>query len=279
MPYTTMTCRGRLLLPLLAVAAACGGSDSPSSPAPTGNAETTVGLTSLPSDLTIASLVYDDQYSVPSGFFVDERASMARSYTVHHVLDPSASYEVCSDDFAEAQAWEEADNASRSVQGYYVSAHENERYFEFVRELAYSDDVGNIDDVTSPGFARIFKCRNVSRDGVDRNLLDGYSGTIMSRPVTADSLRVFTEYLWQFAYFPNARKKVIDSVTRQSATASQQILLLAFSTRQGLDRCDLIEVVEWRFEVDFASGAVYRSFVPVRSFEARQESGSALLCD
>ena len=267
-----------MLIPLLAVAA-CGGSGSPSNDATPTETETTANLTSLPSDFDIASLVYDNQYSVPPDFYVDERANTTRSYTVHHVLDASASYEVCTDDFAEAQRWEEADNASRSVQGYYVSSDENSRYFEFIRELAYTEDVGNIADVTSPGFARIFKCNNVSRDGVDRNLLDGYSGTIGSRPVTAESLRILTEYLWQFAYFPNARKKVIASTTQEYATGSQQILLLAFATRQGIDKCDLIEVVEWRFEVVFESGVLHRSFVPVRSFEARQENGSALLCD
>lgn len=273
-----MTIRSLLLVPLLAVAAACGGSDSASDAVPAAGADNATGSTIVPSDMTIAALVYNSQYSVPEGFFVDERADTERSYTVHHVLDDSSSFEVCTDDFAEAQRWEDEDNASRSVQGYYMSAYENERYFEFIRELAYTDDVGNVDDVTSPGFGRVFKCSSVDRTGVDRNLLDGYSGTIRTRPITPGALRTFAEYLWQFAYFPNARKKVIDSMTVEQSGKAQQILLLAFATRQGLDSCDLIEVVEWRFEVDLESGAVHRSFVPIRRFEARLADGAPSIC-
>ena len=265
-------------MPLLAMAAACGGPDSASEPTPPGGTESATALTNVPSDTRIAALVYDDRYSVPDGFFVDERSDTTRSYTVHHVLDESASYEVCSNDFAVAQGWEDNDNATRSVQGYYVGAYENERYFEFIRELAYSSDVGNVTDVTSPGFGRVFKCSSVDRDGVDRNLLDGYSGTIRSRPVTAQSLRTLAEYLWQFSYFPSARKKVIDSVTVEHSGKAQQILLLAFATRQGFDTCDLIEVVEWRFEVDLETGVVNRSFVPIKRFEASLSDGAPRVC-
>ena len=39
---------------------------------------------------------------MPDGFFVDERAGTAQSYTVHHGLDDSGSYELCADDFEAA---------------------------------------------------------------------------------------------------------------------------------------------------------------------------------
>lgn len=269
-----------LLIPLMTAIAACGGSgstNSDQSPADAGSANQVMSTTFA--DSQIATLVYDNTYSVPDGFFVDERSDTSRSYTVHHVLDNSSSYELCTDDYAVALTWEEVDNKSRSVQGYYVTSYDNARYFEFVRELSYEDDVGNINDLTSPGFARVFKCSNTNRDGVDRSLLNGYAGVLNAHPLTTESVRVFAEYLWQFTFFPTSRKKVIDSVNTQTNTELKQTLLLAFSTTQGVDRCDLIEVAEWQFSADRDSGEITKSFEIIRSFEAKPVNGIAELCD
>ena len=233
----------------------------------------------MPPNSEIAALVYDSTYNVPDGFFVDERSDTDRSYTIHHVLDESSSFELCTDDYAEAMAWEEADNASRSVQGYYVESFDNERYFEFVRELSYQDDVGNIDDITSPGFARIFKCSNTNRNGVDRALLTGYAGALNALPLQQDSIRVFAEYLWQFTFFPTSRKKVIESYASSTPAVLEQTLVLAFATSQGLGNCDRIEVAHWTFSADRASGEVQKTFETSHFFEARNDSGSISICD
>ncbi|MBT8098763.1 MAG: hypothetical protein KJO82_03385 [Gammaproteobacteria bacterium] len=267
------------LLPFVAIVAACGGGASDSSSAVTGIASTAQANAPVgPSNASIAALVYDSGYSVPADFFVDERASTHRSYTVHHVLDDSNSYERCTDDYAVAHAWEDADNAARSVQGYFVESYDNARYFEFVRELAYDDDIGNVDDLTSPGFARIFKCSNTDRDGVDRSLLNGYAGRLNAAPLNSVLVREFAEYLWQFTFFPQGRKKVIDSSASSDATHYQQTLLLAFSNSQGTGRCDLIEVAEWRFTADRSSGEVHKSFSVLRHFEAERVDGDVRLC-
>jgi len=268
-----------ILIPFMALAAACGGSGSTGSEPAPANSNTTVQAPAVPADGQIAALLYDASYSVPNGFYVDERASTDRSYTVHHVLDESSSFELCTDDYAEAMDWEAADNASRSVQGYYVASYDNERYFEFVRELSYEDDVGNIDDITSPGFARVFKCSNTSRDGVDRSLLTGYAGTINAHPLGPDSVRVFAEYLWQFTFFPTSRKNVIDSYSSATSTAYEQTLVLAFASSQGADRCDRIEVAKWTFSADRATGEVGKTFETVKFFEATIENGAAVTCD
>lgn len=269
----------QLLLPVMAVAAACGGAGA----GDTSTASVDTGATNqapvMPSNAQVAALVYDNSYSVPAGFFVDERAGTERSYTVHHVLDESSSYELCTDDYGVAMAWEEADNASRSVRGYYVESYDNVRYFEFVRELSYDDDVGNIDDITSPGFARVFKCSNTNRNGVDRSLLSGYAGTLHAQPLDADSIRVFAEYLWQFTFFPNSRKKVIGSYSTQTSDTLQHTLQLAFSRNQGSGNCDLIEVAEWRFGASRADGRVSKDFEVIASFPARLEAGIPVLCD
>ena len=265
------------LIPILAIAAACGGSGSTDSSLP--KSETTSNQAyALPSDTVILAKAYDSNYSVPDGFFVDERAETTRSYTVHHVLDESGSFEVCSNDLVEAQSLEATDNNTRAVNGYYVTSHETERYFEFVRELAYEQDVGNINDVTSPGYARVFKCDHINRDGVDRSLLNGYSGRINNEQFGADTLRVFTEYLWQFRFFNTRHKKVIASYGKNDAGYFEHTLVLALVHNQGQDACDRVDIVEWRFSAAAASGEVSRDFAIVRSFEATISAGTPALC-
>lgn len=266
------------LVPLLSIAAACGGSGSTSPGGAVTNAAAVHGAPPMPTEQDIAAKLYDNSYSVPAGFYVDERATTGRSYTLHHLLDDSASFELCSDDFGVAMAWEEADNAERSVQGYFVAAYENPRYFEFARELSYDNDVGNVGDITSPGFARVFKCRNTSRDGVDRQQLNGFAGMLNAQPLSADSIRVFAEYLWQFTFFPNSRKKVIATYATQDDTALQHTLRLAFATSQGSGQCDLVEVVDWQYSVERLSGEVSRRFTVLHRFEARHQAGISSIC-
>ncbi|MDH3747749.1 MAG: hypothetical protein OER97_06040 [Gammaproteobacteria bacterium] len=270
--------RAIMLLPFLAIATSCGGGGSPATPEATDAANEQSQVRALPSDDDIISKVYDPNYSVPNGFFVDERANTAQSYTVHHVMDDSSSYELCTDNYAVAEAWESADNDARSVSGYYVGAYENDRYYEFIRELSYDDDVGNIGDLTSPGFSRVFKCSNTYRDGVDRSLLSGYAGKLNTRPLTQNSVRDFAEYFWQFTFFTQRHKKVLDSYSDYSTDGPNQTLRLAFASAQGNGRCDLIEVIEWRFVADNVSGEITSQFSPLKSFEAELVDGSPQLC-
>jgi hypothetical protein len=267
-----------MLIPLIAATVSCGGGGAASEPATTVEPKQTVETRSLPGDHDIIARIYDPFFSVPTGFFVDERASTAQSYTIHHVMDESGSYELCTNDFVTAESWEAADNESRSVNGYYVGAYENDRYFEFVRELSYDDDVGNIDDLTSPGFARIFKCSTVSRDGVDRSLLSGFAGQLNTQPIGSSDVREFAEYLWQFAFFPERYKKVLDSYSSTTGGTPGQTLLLGFASSQGFGHCDLVEVVEWRFTANQQSGEVSSQFEVVHSFEAEVVDGSPRLC-
>ncbi len=267
------------LIPLLSTATACGGSGSTSPDADARDAAAQYGAPAMPAELQVVNLLYDNSFSAPDGFYVDERAATERSYSLHHVLDESASYELCTDDFAVAMDWEAADNAQRSVQGYFVEAFESARYFEVARELNYENEVGNVDDITSPGFARVFKCRNTSRDGVDRLQLNGFAGQLNEQPLTAESIRVFTEYLWQFSFFPNSREKVIATFSSQDSDALRHTLRVAFATSQGDGNCDLIEVVDWQFSVLRVTGEVSRRFELRQRFEARHEAGINTICN
>ncbi|NNC77766.1 MAG: hypothetical protein HKN77_07365 [Woeseiaceae bacterium] len=274
MKYTAV-----ILLPMLATLASCGGgASSDAKPEPLNTATAAVPAPQIPSDEVVISKLYDPDYSVPDGFFVDERAGLSQSYTVYHVMDDSVSYELCTDDFATAEAWEDADNASRSVNGYFVGAYENDRYFEFIRELSYTDDVGNVADLTSPGFARVFKCSNTVRDGVDRSVLSGYAGKLNARPLNPDAIRNFAEYFWQFTFFPQRYRKVLDSNGVAGGPNLDHALLLAFATSQGTGQCDLVEVVSWNFSTNAETGEISSSFDTIKSFEAELVSGTPRLC-
>lgn len=267
------------LFPVLAIAAACGGSGAATEeiarPATHSSA-----ISHVPDDSAILGKAYDPDYDVPPGFFVDERVeTTTRSFTLHHVLDESNSYERCTDDLVTAQEWEQADNSSRAVNGYYVTSIENDRYFEFVRELDYTQDVGNIGDPTSPGYARVFKCNYTDRSGVDRNLRDGYAGRLMAQPANNDSLREFIEYLWQFRFFNVSRKAVIASYGDSDAATLTHTLLLALVVNQGSDQCDRVDIVEWRFRYDNARQEMSREFDTIRSFEAEMSNGIPQFCD
>lgn len=268
------------LLPLVLVVAACGGgSTEPAKPAAAVAPEGPEAGYVLPADREIAARIYDPDYSVPAGFFTDARAGTSASYTVHHVMDASGSFELCTDDFATAEAWEAVDNANRAVSGYFVGAAETERYFEFVRELSYPGDVGNVGSQTSPGYARVFKCSNTNRDGVDRSDLNGFAGMLNVSPRNPEDVRVFAEYFWQFAFFPYRHRKVLDSVGGATAGSVDRSLILGFAVNQGDGRCDRIDVVDWTFTVDRDSGRAEQRFDTIHSFEARLESGSPVLCD
>lgn len=267
------------LFPVLLLAAACGGSGAASEKTATHSSPASAPV-ALPDDTEILSKAYDPAYDVPPGFFVDERAeTTTRSYTVHHVLDDSNSYERCTNDLVVAQQWEQDDNAARAVNGYFVTSIENDRYFEFVRELDYTQDVGSVSDPTSPGYARVFKCDYADRSGVDRNLLDGYSGRLMASPASAAALQEFTEYMWQFRFFNVSRKAVIASYGESAADGLTHTLLLALVHNQGTGRCDRVDVVEWRFSFDETAREMRREFHTARSFEAELRDGIPQFCD
>ena len=233
----------------------------------------------IPGDEIVMERVYDLLYQQPSDFFVDERADTPRSYTVHHIKDDSTSYELCVDGMDAAIQLEAADNAQRSVQGLYVETIETERYFEVVRELSYPDSIGNVAGVTSPGFARIFKCDFIDRVGVDRNLRNGYAGTFGTTPLTERIVREFTQYQWQFTFFWPAAKTVLDTYSTELDDSIEHTLVLGLRRDQGEGQCDLIEVVEWTFSADRVSGTIEKDFDTLYTFEAEYADGAARKCD
>lgn len=269
-----MSVRPAATLTLVIALASCGGETGSDS----AEQATQPVLRPLPANETVIGKVYDTAYSVPDGFYVDARADTPRSYTLYHVKDVSVSYELCSDDFDEAYEWESADNASRSVSGHYVGSAETADYFEFIRELSYADDVGNVEGLTSPGFARVFKCSRIDRNGVDRNLRDGYAGRLNLRPLTADSVREFVEYMWQFTFFASMEKKVLQSFSTERDGTIDHTLVLALAYSQGYGQCDRIDVVDWTWRADKTSGEVRKSYDLLYSLNAQIVDGVPTEC-
>ncbi len=223
--------------------------------------------------------MYDTNYEVPAGFYKDSRADSTRSYTVYHLKDVTNAFELCSSSFEAARDWEAADNEDREIGGVYVGSAETQMYYEFIRELSYPSSVGNTSGTTSPGYARVFKCDYVNRDGVDRSIRNGYAGTLNIRPLEKSQLADYVEYLWQFTYFQPAQKKVLDTTQHEDATSIRHNLLLGLLTDQGSDRCNLIEVVEWSFDLSKESSQITKQFKLLRSFEAQQDAGAGTICN
>ena len=244
-----------------------------------GDAETDNDSTNkLPSDEWIMAKAYDPTYRVPERFFVDDRADTPRSYSVYHVLDWSGTYERCADDFDTAFQWDSEDHDSRSVTGVYVGSIENDRYFEFVRELSFEDDVGNAAALTSPEFSRVFKCSYVRRDGVDRGLRNGYAGTLGAQPVTMETIRNLSEYLWQFEFFWPATAGVLETYSTESTDQVAHTLRLVTLSKQGNGQCDRVEVIDWTFNADRADGTIEKRFERRHQFEARLLDGQPEKC-
>ena len=76
-----------------------------------------------------------------------------------------------------------------------------------------------------------------------------------------------------------SHKKVISSYASGGPAALQHTLLLALVHNQGQQACDRVDVVEWRFSANAASGEITRDFDTVHSFEATVSAGIPTLCD
>ena len=268
-----MVIRSIVLLCCGAVLSACNSS-SPGGDVPVEARSTTQNS----ADTDLLTRLYDPGYTVPATFFVDDRSTTDRSYTLYHVKDSSNSFELCTDDFVTAQMWEAADNESRAVSGVYVTAIENDYYYEFVRELSYIESTGNAAEPTSPGFARVFKCSYIDRSGADRNLRNGYAGRLNASPLNTQAIQRYSEYMWQFTFFWPAQATVIASRQSENSSAYFNTLELGLLTNQGDGACDLVERVDWVFSVDKQSGEISKHFDSLYSMEATLIGGVPQLC-
>ncbi len=234
-------------------------------------------LVSYPIRQEAIQLIYDTTYRYPDGYYFDMHDEITQSYTLYQVKDFSNSYELCTDDELEAIRLEQEDNDRRVVNGQLITYTQNERYFEFVRELDVSGSIGNT-GLTEPGFARIYKCSYVNRVGVDRNDFNGYGG-IMNADLSEQVVREFIQYTNFFTFWWPQTAKTLQFSSEENNDEFIHTLLLGLRTNQGTDRCDLIQLLDWRWTVNKSNGEMERISYLVDQFEADLVNGVPVICE
>lgn len=258
--------------------AACGGGG--------GGGDTSVPVASSPSsapprpisqtDLEIATSVFAGK-RVPEGFYTEPAANDAVNATLHLKntdIDPSITaaqpqYELCTNDWNQALGWSETNASNAQVYADLVATNDDARFFEFARVRAGSPAVYTQ--------TRVFKCTYVDRTNANLRTNDGAAGQLNVRPLNADELERFSEYVFRFTRYNNFGHSVLQSAGNTSAL--EHTLHIASLVRDGLSTdCDRIDVIAWRHRVDPTTGAITLDTQTLWSFGARESAGVAQLC-
>jgi hypothetical protein len=271
--------------------AACGGGGSGAA-APSGNSQpaSVAPPASQPSnlppsgnssaaDLALADRLYKGDARTPAGFDVESRpANVAGMVSTRHlkntdfVTGPQAItpvYEVCTNDLAQALDWSER---QATFQGQYSDLSEvnsDAHMFEIVRVPR--------SDATAVIRHRVFRCDYLDRTGSDLRADAGAAGSMNQRPLTGPELEKLAEYLWQFTTFNNSEYAV------ESSSASNASGALVETIRMGrlvpsASGCDNVQVLDWTHTMDATTGVLTRTLTIVRTFKAKNSSGSTQLC-
>ena len=261
----------------MALSACGGGGGDTSTPAPAANAPP---RPVEQSDLQIAQSVYGTGPRTPAGFYSDPVPSGYGYVATMHLKNASVDatvavseplYELCTDDWNQALAWSELSAHNDAQYSDLVATNDDPRYFEFGRVRQ--------GDPTFYLRARVFKCAYLDRS--DENLRDaaGPAGKLNRRPLTAAELRDLSEYLWQFTQYNNSGYAVLKSSGSSTATALSHVLHIGSVARGGIAAsCDRVDVIEWRHDLDLATGSLQLEVTTLWSFGARESAGVASLC-
>ncbi|MCS6948305.1 MAG: hypothetical protein NZM12_11870, partial [Steroidobacteraceae bacterium] len=232
-----------MLAALIIVANGCGsgsadGPNSGSIASASGNGQ----------DRAIAERLYTGTPRTPEGFYSEHRpAGVSGTIATWHLkstdLGPqpatAPSYELCSDDLAQATAWSEH---RATFQGGYADLVEiagNLRFWELIRVPRA--------DVNSRLRHRVFKCSYVDRATTDLAAPNGAAGTLHWRPLDAAVLRELVEYLWHFTAFNNADHIVLSSTPGPSdaATLQHAIEMARLTRAPHAGGCDRVDLLRW----------------------------------
>ena len=276
--------RGRILAVAGAIiVTSCGGggggsSGTPSHAAPPSGAPS-VTRPVTQSDLEIANAIYAGAPRTPEGFYEDVAPSGAEYVATAHLKTEdigatSASeslHELCTDDWNEALGWSETHAQSASDYADLVATDEEARYFEFGRARAGAPDLYVRQ--------RVFKCGYVDRAAANLRSTEGPAGQLNLRPLTADELRRFSEYLWLFTSYNNFGHTVLKSGGSPSAATLTHTLHIASLARKGISAtCDRVDVLAWRHTLDTSTGSLTLDVETEFSFGAREGAGVVELC-
>ena len=270
--------------------AACGGGGSGGTAAPAAvnsqpaSAQAAPVVSAPPStaaaDLTLASRLYKGDERTPAGFDVETRpASVVGTLSTRHLKNTdfatgpqgiSATYEVCTNDMAQAIDWSERQATWQGQYSDLVEVRSDTHIFEVVRVPRT--------DVTAMIRHRVFRCDYLDRSNTDLRVDVGAAGSMNQRPLTADELEKLSEYLWQFTLFNNS-DYVVESSTRSiSGDALVQTIRMGQLVRGAAGACDTVQLSDWTHTMNAADGTLTRALTNVRSFQVKSTSSGATSC-
>ena len=288
-----MNMRNILVLIGLTTLAACGGgggSSGASAPASSGNSQpasitppapvTNTPPSTAAADLALADRLYKGDERTPSGFDVEARpASVIGTLSTRHLKNTdfatgpqgiSATYEVCTNDMAQAIDWSEKQATWQGQYSDLVEVRSDVHMFEVVRVPRA--------DVTAMIRHRVFRCDYLDRSNTDLRADVGAAGSMNQRPLTADELEKLSEYLWQFTMFNNSDYAVESSTRSVSGDALVQTIRMGQLLRGAAGACDTVQISDWTHAMNAADGTLTRSLSNVRTYQVKSTTSGVASC-
>jgi len=266
--------------------AACGGGGGASAPAAAAPQNVTAppAAASPPStsaaDLSLATRLYKGDERTPSGFDVEARpASVTGTLSTRHLKNTdfatgpqaaSATYEVCTNDMAQAIDWSERLASWGGQYSDLVEVRSDDHLFEVIRAPRA--------DSTAMLRHRVFKCDYLDRSSSDLRLDTGAAGALNQRPLIASELEALSEYLWQFTLFNNSDYAVESSSASTNGNLLVHTIRLGQLVRGANGACDSVQISDWKHTMNPADGSLTRSLTSVRSYAVKSVGGVAESC-
>jgi hypothetical protein len=282
-----MNTRNLLVVMLSATFAACGGGGggasapaSASAPQAVSNPPVSQAPSTSAADLSLADRLYKGTQRTPDGFAVEARpASVTGTLSTRHLKNTdfasgpqsiSPTYEVCTNDMAQAIAWSESQATWNGQYSDMSEVHGDSRLWEVTRVPRA--------DPTALLRHRVFRCDYLDRANSDLRADAGAAGNMNQRPLTADELEQLAEYLWQFTMFNNSGTAVASSAGANGGGSLTHTIRMGQLVRGVSGGCDTVQLVDWTHTMDATTGALTRSLTNVRTFKAKSTGGSTELC-
>jgi hypothetical protein len=231
-------------------------------------------------DLSLATRLYKGDERTPAGFDVEVRpSSVVGTLSTRHLKNTdfatgpqaaSATYEVCTNDMAQAIDWSERQATWQGQYSDLVEINSDARMFEVVRVPRA--------DVTAMIRHRVFRCDYLDRSNTDLRADVGAAGSMNQRPLNADELETLSEYLWQFTMFNNSDYAVQSSTRSVSGNSLSQTIRMAQLVRGANGACDTVQLVDWTHTMNSDNGSLSRSLTNVRTFQVKSVSSVAQSC-
>jgi hypothetical protein len=281
--------RNLLVVMSVSALAACGGGGSGAA-APAGvnsltaSAQVAPVVSAPPSmaaaDLALAGRLYKGDERTPAGFDVETRpANVIGTLSTRHLKNTdfasgpqgiSPTYEVCTNDMAQAMDWSERQATWQSQYSDLVEIRSDTHMFEVVRVPRA--------DVTAMIRHRVFRCDYLDRSNSDLRIDVGAAGNMNQRPLTADELEKLSEYLWQFTMFNNSDYVVESSSRSSNGGTLVQTIRMGQLVRGVAAGCDTVQLRDWTHAMNTIDGTLTRSLSNVRSYQVKSTSSGVTSC-